>query len=90
MVSSNGTVLRRREANIQPGTGNLLQVRRFLADGQAAVTDMTYFADGGLLSVLGPPNANGQRYSVEYDYDTVTGTHVTSIRDSYGLESTST
>ena len=90
VISSNGVELRRREADVEVGTGNLLQVRRYLAGGQAAIHDMTYFSDGGLKTITGPPNANGQRYMIEYDYDPVTGTHVSSILDSYGLQSTTT
>ena len=79
--------LRRREAVIEAVTGNLLQVRQYLADGQSAVTDMTYFPDGNLRSLTGPSNLHGQRYAIELEYDATVSTHIVRIRDSFGYES---
>ncbi|UCD58248.1 MAG: sugar-binding protein, partial [Candidatus Hydrogenedentota bacterium] len=56
VLSSNGIELRRCEATIETVTGAVRQVRRFLEDGQAAVTDLDYYPNGNLWSVTGPPN----------------------------------
>lgn len=85
-----GTQLRRSEADVDCGTANVTQVREYLADGTAAVTDMTYFDDGNLKSVTQPANKTGQRFHLDYTYDTVVGVHVESITDSFGYRSTST
>ncbi len=61
-ATASNTVLRHRESTVDCTTADVLQVREFLADGSAAVTDMTYKPDGNLASVTGPPNATGQRY----------------------------
>lgn len=87
---SGGAVLRHREATVDCTTGNLRQQRSMLADGTAAVTDLTYFPDGNLASVTDPPNAAGQRYALTYTYDTTVDTHVATITDSFGYVSSMT
>ena len=85
-----GTELRRRESDVSCATGNVSQVRRFLADGSAAVTDMTHDDHGRLTRVVGPANATGERTSLDYVYDTVVGVHVISVTDQFGHNSTAT
>src|SRR5262249_24586477 len=83
-----GTVLRHREADIEAGTGNLLQVRQYLETGDVAATDMAYFSTGMLRRVTGPPNLHGQRYAVDFEYDQPTQSHITAMTDSFGYHST--
>ena len=83
-------LLRHRESTVDCTTGDVRQVRAYLADGTAAVTDLDYFADGNLRSVVEPANLTGQRYRLDYGYDTVVGVHVESIVDSFGYRSTKT
>lgn len=85
-----GTLMRKRESTIDCGTGELTQHRALLADGSAAVTDLTYFANGNIASVTSPGNLRGQRYRLDYTYETTAGTHVNSITDSFGYRSTMT
>jgi RHS repeat-associated protein len=85
-----GTLLRRREATVDCATANVTQVRKYLADGTAAVTDLTYAANGNLTSVTDPVTKHGQRYRVDYTHDTTVGVHVESITDSFGYRSTAT
>ena len=82
--------MRHRESTVDCATGNVTQVRAKLADGDVAVTDLAYFPNGNLKSVTGPANKAGQRYRLDYGYDTVVGTHVESITDSFGYRSTAT
>ncbi len=89
-VTGGRTVMRHSEQTVDCATGNVTEVRQFLADGAAAVTDMTYFPDGALASVTSPPNADGQRYEVSYQYDPTVATYITQTTDSYGLTSTAT
>jgi len=63
------------------------QVRQFTG-GQAAVTDLTYEANGNIHSVTGPANDAGQRYQLDYAYDAAVATYPVSITDSFGYEST--
>lgn len=86
----NGNVLRHREQDVDCGTGEVREVREYLADGSFAATDMTYLPDGMLASITDPPNASGRRYQLSYTYDSTVGTYITSITDSFGLTSTST
>jgi RHS repeat-associated protein len=83
-------VLRHRESTVDCGNGDVRQVREFLAGGTAAVTDLEYFTNGNLRTVIGPANRTGQRYRLDYEYDTVVGVHVESIVDSFGYRSTTT
>ncbi|WP_436500233.1 SpvB/TcaC N-terminal domain-containing protein [Actinokineospora sp. HUAS TT18] len=84
------TVLRHREANVDCVTGAVWQVREYLDDQTSANSDLEYFPDGNLRSVTGPANKTGQRYKLEYGYDTVVGVHVESVVDSFGYRSSST
>jgi RHS repeat-associated protein len=90
VVTGDGTQLRRREATVDCATGELRQVRQYLKDGTAAVTDLAYFPNGNLRQVTDPPNKRGQRYQLTYDYDPVMQTHVTQIGDSFGYSSATT
>ena len=85
---TNGNVLRRREADIDCASGKMTQLRQYLTSTDFIVTDVAYQPDGNVSSVTGPPNANGQRYRVDYGYDTSLSTYLTSIVDSFGLSST--
>lgn len=87
-VRGNGALMRHRESTVDCATGNVTQHRAVLADGDKAITDLTYFDNGNIRSVTGPPNAKGERYRLEYEYDPATATHVTSTRDSFGYRST--
>jgi RHS repeat-associated protein len=89
-VTAGGTVMRHSEQTLDCATGNVTEVRQFLADGTAAVTGSTYFPDGNLATVTYPPNARGQRYQVSYQYDSTVGTYITSTTDNFGLTSTVT
>lgn len=85
-----GTVMRHSEQTVDCATGNATQVRQLLADGTAAVTDMTYYPNGDLASVTDPPNAAGQRFTIDYQYDPTVSSYIAQTTDSFGLTSTST
>ncbi|WP_109507300.1 SpvB/TcaC N-terminal domain-containing protein [Nocardioides speluncae] len=87
-VRNGTTPLRRSEATIDCTNGDATQVRQYLADGRAAVTDLTYFANGNLKSVTDPVNKAGQRSSFSYEYDAEVGVHITSVVDHFGYRST--
>ena len=90
LASASGTELRRDSSTVDCVTGNVSQVRQFLADGSAAVSDMEYFDNGNLRSVTGPANRVSQRYRLDYGYDTVVGVHIESIVNSFGHRTTTT
>ncbi|WP_436500390.1 SpvB/TcaC N-terminal domain-containing protein [Actinokineospora sp. HUAS TT18] len=83
-------VLRRRESTVDCTTGDVTQVREQVADGQVAVTDMEFRADGNLKSITKPTTKSGQRYKLDYEYDGVVGVHVEAVTDSFGYRSTTT
>ncbi|MFD4655785.1 SpvB/TcaC N-terminal domain-containing protein [Kitasatospora sp. NPDC058444] len=89
-AAASGAVLRHREAGVDCATAAVRQVRKYLDDSTSAVSDLEYHPDGNLKSVTGPVNATGQRYKLEYGYDTVVGVHVESVVDSFGYRSSST
>jgi len=56
VVTGNGAVMRQREAMVDCASGDVTQVRQYLASGEAAVTDLSYFPNGNLQQVTDPPN----------------------------------
>jgi RHS repeat-associated protein len=90
VVTGGAAELRRREATVDCATGDVTQVRQFLAGGVAAATDLDYFPDGNLRRVTEPPTARGQRHQLTYEYDPDVETHIARVVDSFGLTSTST
>lgn len=88
VVRGGGVTLAERYATVDPGTGDVLQVRERLADGGEAVTDLAYRPDGMLRGVTGPANLHGQRIELRYEYDPRIGTHVVRAEDCFGLAST--
>lgn len=85
------TLMRHRESTVDCTTADVLQVREYLADGTAAVTDLEYADTGNLEAVTGPANKDGERQRFEYGYDTVVDVHVESILDvAFGYRSTTT
>ena len=85
-----GTILRRREADIDcaSGTGDVRQIRVHQGSGQIAQTDLFYNGDGNLTGVTAPRNHNHDRYHLAYTYDGDVRTHVVRIDDSFGYYST--
>jgi len=87
-VRGAGQEMRRRESVLDCNTGDVTQVKQYLASGDMAVTDLAYEANGNLKEVTAPANTSAQRYKLTYTYDTITQSQVTQIVDSFGLAST--
>ncbi|MFI0798681.1 RHS repeat-associated core domain-containing protein [Amycolatopsis lurida] len=81
---------RHSESTVDCVTGAVRQVRAYLTDTTSADTDLEYYPDGNLKAVTKPAGKSGQRYRLEYGYDTLVGVHVESIVDSFGLRSGAT
>lgn len=90
VVTGNGNLMRHRESTIDCATGDVTQVRQYLATGDPAVTDLDYTTDGNIRLVTDPVNLNGQRSTLQYDYDTTVRTYVEKVTDNFGLTSSST
>ena len=86
-VLSNGVVMRHRTAAVECSNGDVTDVTQFLENGDAVGTDLEYFTNGNLKRVTGPPNLHGQRYQLDYEYDSTVQTHSTRIEDSFGYVS---
>jgi RHS repeat-associated protein len=89
-VFGNGTLMRHRSSTVNCANGDITEIRATLANGDAAVTSMEYFPNGTIKAVTGPANKTGQRYRLDYGYDTVVGNYIESITDSFGYHSSST
>lgn len=89
-VYGNSSIFRKREAAIDSITGNLTQIRQYLQNGDAAEYNMTYDVYGNMSSIARPENANGQSFTLDYQYDPDINTYVTQVDDSYGYTSTAT
>ncbi|MDY6841621.1 MAG: SpvB/TcaC N-terminal domain-containing protein, partial [Pseudomonadota bacterium] len=68
-VTGAGGLLRERFSDIEPGTGNVKAIRQTVEEGEARY-DFAYDQYGNLTKVTGPQNYRGQRYTLDYDYDT--------------------
>jgi RHS repeat-associated protein len=90
VTDASAALLRRREATVNCTTGDVTQVRSFLADGSAAVTDMRYDSEGKLVHLDGPANLNGDRAFFDYAYDTVVRVHVERVVDQFAYRATAT
>lgn len=86
-VFGNGALMRHRESTVDCATGDVTQVRAMLDGAGTAVTDLAYFPDGNLSSVVAPANENGERYTLDYTYDPTVATYVASVTDSFGYRS---
>ncbi|MEK7991226.1 MAG: SpvB/TcaC N-terminal domain-containing protein, partial [Thiotrichaceae bacterium] len=84
VVKGAGTTMRRRAATFENGTGDLLQIQEFLANGQTATTEMRYDQYGNIKTVISPQNYRGQQYRLDYQYDGQVFTHNTQVKDSFG------
>jgi hypothetical protein len=89
-VYGNGTLMRRREADFETATGNLLEVREYLASGDGVITNIEYDIYGNISALTGPLNHKGQRYALDYTYDEELHTYNTSVLDTFGYISTAT
>ncbi|ACY15442.1 SpvB/TcaC N-terminal domain-containing protein [Haliangium ochraceum] len=86
-----GALLRQRESDVACGdaTGNVRQLRVSLEGAAVAQTDLAYDGDGNLRAVTAPPNHRGQRYQLDYTYDSDVATYVVRTDDSFGYYATS-
>ncbi len=82
--------LQRSRATSIDAQGNLVQIRQFLANGNAAVYDMEYDQYGNLAKITRPVNYKGQRFWYAYTYDNTVQTYVTKVTDAFGYSSSST
>lgn len=90
VVTNGNTTFRSRQSIIDPVTGNLTGIRQYLQNGDVAEYDMSYDPYGNLTTITRPENANGQRFSLDYQYDNDVYTYVTEVANSYGYSSTAT
>ena len=88
-VSANGNIYRKRATDIDTNTGNVTQIRKFLENGNIAVSDMEYDQYGNITKMIRPENQNGERMFLAYEYDDVVQTYPVQTSDAYGYSSSS-
>ncbi len=88
--SATGQTLRHREASFNCTTGDLLALDQTINGTQSANSQFTYQSNGNLQTVKGPQNLHGARYSLAFNYDATTQSHVVTVTDSFGYASTAT
>ncbi|HJQ99652.1 MAG TPA: RHS repeat-associated core domain-containing protein [Candidatus Polarisedimenticolaceae bacterium] len=87
-VRGNGSEMRRRDAAIDCATGEITRITQYLANGTGSESLLEYDAFGNLTRIVDPPNRNGQRYQLAFEYDPVVHTYPIKVTDSFGLVST--
>lgn len=88
--TSSSNPLRERTTLANDMTGMITQVSVKLNNSQSAITDLTYDGFGNIRKIIYPENENGERYSIDYKYDTETYKYVIETTDVFGYSSTST
>lgn len=88
-VTGSGSTLRRSETSIDPATGSITQIRKYLDASTAAVYSMQYDEFGNLTRITRPENHAGQRLSFDYTFDNNIHTYITRVSNSYGYQSES-
>ncbi|PHN08263.1 SpvB/TcaC N-terminal domain-containing protein [Flavilitoribacter nigricans] len=86
-VYGNQSLLRHRETRVG-AQGDILAIRRFLADGSVAEFELDYDNYGNLTQLTRPANYRGERMSYSYTYDDEVHTYLLQTEDSYGYTST--
>jgi RHS repeat-associated protein len=89
-ITSGGTVMRKRESDIDRATGDVTRIRQYASTDNAAIFDMEYDTYGNLKKITQPENAAGQRMWLQFDHDSRVHTYVTKVSNSYGYTSEST
>jgi RHS repeat-associated protein len=87
VVTGSGTTYRKRESSIDTQTGDVMQIRQYLQDGSAFVTDMGYDVYGNLINITGAANAKGQRFRLDYVFDDQVHEYIIKASNSYGYSS---
>ncbi|MBO9202430.1 MULTISPECIES: SpvB/TcaC N-terminal domain-containing protein [Niastella] len=87
LVTGTGITYRKRETTINTQNGDVTSIRQFLEDGQVAVDDMGYNEYGNLINITGPANVKGQRFRIDYTYDSQVQQYIIKAADSYGYSS---
>lgn len=82
--------LKRHRTSSIDDRGNVLEIKQYLASGQAAQFNMEYDLYGNRLSMIRPANYLGERLWYRYTYDEEVHTYVTGIQDAYGYSSSNT
>ncbi|PKF73504.1 RHS repeat-associated core domain-containing protein [Chryseobacterium sp. PMSZPI] len=76
--------IRERLADADPNTGQITEITTKLDNSEYATTKFAYDSFGNLTGVIYPTDANGQNYSLKYEYDSDTHKYVTSTEDVLG------
>jgi RHS repeat-associated protein len=82
--------VKRKTTTTINSSGSITSIRKFLADGTVAVTDMDYDNYSNLSKLTRPANYKNQRMSYSYEYDDVTHSFITKVTDAFGYISTNT
>lgn len=89
IVDSSGNTLRSRRADVLCSDGAISKLWENTGSGEA-LTELTFDAWGNYNHIVYPPNETGQRYTVDYVYDSDRHSDIASVTDSYGLQGKAT
>jgi RHS repeat-associated protein len=84
--SSQTGILRKKEMEIDP-SGDFTLIRRFLEDGQVAITEIEYDVYGNQTKITLPENIEGKRMQYVYRYEDILNQYLIEKTDSYGYRS---
>ncbi|NII27574.1 hypothetical protein HB364_21000 [Pseudoflavitalea sp. X16] len=81
--------VKRKRATTYNTSGALIKIQSFLADGTAAVTDLSYDAYGNITTLTKPANYKNQRMTYTFEYDPAVHSYPIKITDAFGYTTTS-
>ncbi|KPE49122.1 hypothetical protein AOB46_21770, partial [Chryseobacterium indologenes] len=84
VFNDSNQLVRQRNSELDPNTGDLVKVMAKLNDSQTASTTLTYDSFGNVKTVTDPVS-----YKLTYDYDP-SGKYMIKVTDSFGVFSSST
>lgn len=85
-----GSEKRRRVAEVNPGTGDMVLIKSYLNTSTFAATKMQYDTYGNLSYIEYPQNSAGDAMSFTYTYDPVYNKYIVNTTDAHGYSSSST
>jgi RHS repeat-associated protein len=89
VTDGSGKTLRSRHAEVLCSNGAITKLWEDTGNG-VALTELSFDKWGNYDHIVYPANQNGQRYTVDYVYDSDRHTSIASVKDSYGLEGAAT
>ncbi|MEO8795003.1 MAG: SpvB/TcaC N-terminal domain-containing protein, partial [Daejeonella sp.] len=79
-------IRRKRSTEINTATGDVIQIKNYIAADKIAITDIAFDTYGNLQKLTGASNYKAQRMTLDYVYDADNHQYLTDIKDAFGYQ----